>query len=218
MTTRSYSRLLWGLLLLGLGGLLLLQNLNILPVWNNFWGVIWAGAFGVAGLIFLVVFLQDRMQWWAVIPGLTLIGIGLIIGLSALFPEGVGGWIGGVFLAMIGLAFWIVYLTNRDYWWAIIPAGTLVTLGVVAGATAIWGGVELGGLFFVGLGLTFLLVAIVPTPQGQMKWAYIPAVVLLSMGALIWLAATSLIQYLWPLALIVAGGYLLWRAYSHRRI
>jgi hypothetical protein len=119
---------------------------------------------------------------------------------------------------MIGLAFWIVYFTNREYWWAVIPGGTLVTLGLVAGATSIWGGVELGGLFFVGLGLTFLLVAVLPTPQGQMKWAYIPAVVLLAMGALIWLAATSLLQYLWPLALIAAGGYLLWRAYGKRRI
>jgi hypothetical protein len=215
--TRSYSRLLWGLLLVGLGALLLLQNLNLVPMQNSVWGVIWAGAFGVAGIVFLVMFLQDRLQWWAIIPGLTLLGIGLIIALSVLFPQGVGGWIGGVFLGMIGLAFWIVYFTNREYWWAIIPGGTLVTLGLVAGATALWGGVELGGLFFVGLGLTFLLVAVLPTPQGQMKWAYIPATVLLAMGALIWLAATSLIQYLWPLALIVAGGYLLWRAYGHRR-
>ena len=216
--TRSYSRLLWGLLLVGLGALLLLQNLNLIPMQNFVWGVLWAGAFGVAGIVFLVMFLQDRRQWWAVIPGLTLLGIGLIIALSVLFPQGVGGWIGGVFLGMIGLAFWIVYFTNREYWWAIIPGGTLVTLGLVAGATSIWGGVELGGLFFAGLGLTFLLVAILPTPQGQMKWAYIPAVVLLAMGALIWLAATSLLQYLWPLALIVAGGYLLWRAYGKRRI
>jgi hypothetical protein len=215
--TRSYSRLLWGLLLVGLGALLLLQNLNLIPMQNFVWGVVWAGAFGLAGLVFLYMFLQDRAQWWAVIPGLTLLGVGLIIGLSVLFPQGVGGWIGGVFLAMIGLAFWIVYFTNREYWWAVIPGGTLVTLGVVAGATSIWGGVELGGLFFAGLGLTFLLVAVLPTPQGQMKWAYIPAAILLAMGILIWLAATSLIQYLWPLALIVAGGYLLWRAYISRR-
>ena len=214
--TRSYSRLLWGLLLVAAGALLLLQNLNLLPFQNIVWGLIWAGAFIAAGAIFLMTFMRDRANWWAIIPGLTLLGIGAVIVLSMIFPGNAGAWVGGVFLAMIGLAFWIVYFTNRDYWWAIIPGGTLVTLGLVAGATSIWSGVELGGLFFVGLGATFALVAIVPTPQGQMKWAYIPAAVLLGLGALVWLAATSLIQYLWPLALLAAGVYLLWRSVAYR--
>lgn len=215
--TRNYSRLVWGLLLVLAGGLLLLQNLNLLPFKDLVWGVVWTIAFALAGIAFMMAFLQDRAKWWAVIPGLTLLGISMVILLSTIFPEGTGAWVGGVFLAMIGLAFWLVYLTNRDFWWAIIPGGALVTLGLVAGATALWNGIELGGLFFVGLGATFALVAVVPTPQGQMRWAFIPATVLLVMGLLIWLSATSLINYLWPLALMAAGVFLLWRTFVYRR-
>ncbi len=215
--TRSYSRLIWGSLLVLAGGLLLLQNLNVFPFRDFVWAILWSIAFAAAGVVFIGVYWRNRAQWWAIIPGLVLLGLGLVIALSLLFPGDAGAWIGGVFLAMIGAAFWIVYLTNREYWWAIIPGGTLVTLGVVAGATALWSGIELGGVFFAGLGVTFLLVAVAPGQNGQLRWAYIPATVMLVMAVFIMLAATPLINYIWPLALLAAGCFLLYRSFIYRR-
>lgn len=77
-------------------------------------------------------------------------------------------------------------------------------------------GFETGGIFFLGLGLTFLLVAIIPTPEGQMRWALIPAVILLVMGLLLTAALTQLINFIWPLALILLGLFLVLRAFRGR--
>ena len=213
---RNNFRLVWGLLLVIAGGLLLLQNSNLIPFKDFFWSMLWSGVFAAAGLFFMFVYWQNRQQWWAVIPGLVLIGVSLVIILSPLVPAGAGSWIGGLFLAMIGVAFWIIYFTNHEYWWAIIPGGTLVTLGLVAGASAYWSGIEIGGLFFAGLGITFLLVAMTPSSHGQLHWAYIPASVLLFMAVMIWLTATSLLNYVWPLALVAAGCYLLYHSFAYR--
>ena len=54
----------------------------------------------------------------------------------------------------------------------------LITLGIVAALTDMYGARETGGFFFLGLGLTFLLVAVL----ASMQWAYIPGVILLLMG------------------------------------
>jgi hypothetical protein len=210
---RYDSRLLWGLLLIVGGGLFLLQNLGLLP----FGEYIWAAVFALAGAVFLGVFVRDRQQWWAVIPGLTLLGVGLTAALAIFAPEQMGAWVGSIFLGMIALAFWIVYFTNRANWWAIIPGGTLLTLALISAASTIWGGLELGGLLFVGMGLTFALVAVLPQQTENTKWAYIPASVLLVMGLLIMAAATSLIKFVAPLALVAVGAFLLWRTFMGRR-
>jgi len=92
-------------------------------------------------------------------------------------PETLGGVL---FLAAIGLAFWVIYFTKRELWWAVIPGGAMFTLALVAGLESVFEGAEMGGVFFLGLGLTFVLLYFVPTPQGRMKWALIPAAVLLT--------------------------------------
>ena len=70
---------------------------------------------------------------------------------------------------------------------------------------------ETGGVFFLGLGLTFAVVALLPTSAGRMAWAWIPAGVLALMGLLLMAAAGNLIGYLWPLVIILAGGFLILR-------
>jgi hypothetical protein len=210
---RVDMRLFWGLLLVAGGALFLLQNLGFLP----FGEYVWALLFAAAGISFMAFFLTDRANWWAVIPGLVLLGLGAVIALSVAFPEDTPSWIGAVFLGIIGLAFWLVYLTNGAFWWAVIPAGVMTTLALVAGGSAIFGGFEMGGLFFMGLGLTFALVGVLPTPEGRMSWAFIPASILMVMGLLIMAAATSLINLIWPVALIAVGGFMLYRAFIYRR-
>jgi hypothetical protein len=67
-------------------------------------------------------------------------------------------------------------------------------------------------MFFLGLGITFALVAILPGTEGQMRWAWIPAAILGLMGLLILIAAEELINYIWPSALIFAGLLLIGRS------
>jgi hypothetical protein len=123
---------------------------------------------------------------------------------------------GALFLGGIALAFWMIYLVNPDHWWAVIPGGALFTLALVAGLSSVLEGVEMGGVFFLGLGLTFALLALLPAPGERLNWAIIPAIVLLAMGALITAAAAQLIDYVWPSVLILGGLYLIYRIFRSR--
>ena len=207
------SRILWGLLLIAGGVLFLLDSLDIVAVGDVLWPIL----IGVASLVFLFIFLTaPRSNWWAAIPGFVLLGLTGTIALDQLAPAVGETWSGSLFLGGIALAFWVIYLVNAEYWWAVIPGGVLLTLAVVAGLSEILEGVEMGGVFFFGLGLTFALLAFLPTPEDRLRWALIPAFVLLIMGALVTAAAAQLINYLWPAAMILGGLYLLYRVLTSR--
>jgi hypothetical protein len=203
-------RAIGGILLIVVGILLLLQNLGVFEV---IVALIWALIFAAGGAIFLYMFLTNRANWWAIIPGFALLGIAALIALDELWPQ-VGGAVGAVlFLGGIGLAFWVIYFQKREFWWAVIPGGVMLTLALVAGLESVFEGAEMGGVFFLGLGLTFGLLYFVPTPHGRMKWARIPAAVLVVMGVLITAAATGGLGYLGGAILILVGLYLLLRIF-----
>ena len=212
---RFETTIAWGILLIACGVLFLLQNLGLL---GNVTALVWALLFAAAGAVFLFVFLSDHANWWALIPGCTLLGIGALIGLDELAPA-VANLIGGALvLGAIGLSFWIIYFIKREYWWAVIPGGTMLTLAVIATIdSAAVGGLGTGGILFLGLGLTFVLVSLLPRPEGQMKWALIPAAVLLVMGVALTAASASVLNYVWPAALVLVGLYLVFRNLTSRR-
>jgi hypothetical protein len=199
---RFDMRILWGGLLILAGGLFFLQELNLIP---NAWDIIWGGLFVVAGGVFLYAFFNDRSQWWTLIPGLALLSLGVIVAIEEFFPG--ANWTGAILLGGLGIGFWVIYLLYREHWWAIIPGGTLVTLAVVAGLDDVLGGDADGAIFMFGLGITFVLVALLPNPQGKMTWAFIPAAVLVVIGLFTMTPFLSLLNYVWPIALILLGGY-----------
>jgi hypothetical protein len=123
------------------------------------------------------------------------------------------GWIGSVLLGFTGFGFIMVYLLSRANWWGIIPGGVLLTLSMVALVESGGSRTHDGGpVFLAGMGLTFLAVYLAPTPKGRMRWALIPAGIFLVLGTIA--AADTYVAFgaVWPLFLIAAGVYLLYRA------
>jgi len=196
-----------GLLLVALGVLLFLNNLDVIDL---DWSLLIGPIIALGGLVFLFVYIFDRKNWWALIPALTLLGLGATILLDALnipFAETISGAI--LFLA-IGLSFWLIYINNSSNWWAIIPGGVLWSLAAV---TLMPEGTWISrGIFFLGLGLTFLLVYLLPKPEGRMKWALYPAVALFLVGLLASIGASNLIKFIWPVVLLAGGVVLLYFA------
>ncbi len=188
-------RILIGAALILLGGLMLLERMGLFRgATEVFWGVV----FLAGGAYFLYRFASNvQGEWWAAIPGFALVGIGA----SNLLPGILGGWAGFFFLGALGLGFFAVFFSGRERWWALIPGGVLITLGLTSVLTDIYGVRETSGFFFLGLGLTFLLVAV----MASMQWAYIPGVVLLVMGALLGTPFVGALNYIWPGALILGG-------------
>jgi len=206
------SRIFWGGLLVLAGVLFLLQNLGLFRIGELFWVVLLA----LGALFFLSIFLQNKANWWALIPGLTLISVGIIVLINWISPDRGERWSGSIILAGIGLSFALIYLVARQNWWAIIPAGVLFTLAVIAGLEEFFPALGTAGLFFLGLGLTFALVALLPNPQGDLRWAWIPGGILLLVGSIFLVAGGNLFVYVWPVILILAGGLFIVRALRTR--
>jgi len=188
----DYRILIGAALILG-GILMLLDKTGVLKGATNYF---WAGLLAIGAGIFLFWFFSDRSKWWAAIPGFTLAGMAA----SALLLDKIG-WGGLAFLGGIGVGFWAVYLRQPAQWWAIIPGGVLLTLGFTSALTEAFNVVETGGVFFVGLGLTFLLVALL----AKMKWAFIPAAVLLLLGFFLGTPFVGVLEYAWIGILLIAG-------------
>ncbi len=171
---------------------------------ENFGGAIFLG--GIA-LSFWYVYASSRNErWWALIPAGVLTALALVVIVSQSFEQ----YSGAVFLVGIGLAFFAVYITNTERWWALIPGGVLSTLAGVTIAAERFGEFQTAGFFFFGLAFTFLLVALL----AKMRWAYWPALILGIMGFLGIASLLDFANYIWAIALIAAGGFILVRYFS----
>jgi hypothetical protein len=80
-------------------------------------------------LPFLVVFLRDRAQWWALIPAYVLLAVGLMVGLTAsgvltelLIPAYV--------MFAVAIPFLVVFALNPKVWWPLIPGGVMAVIGL----------------------------------------------------------------------------------------
>lgn len=140
---------------------------------------------------------------------LIALGLALLAQTTGVIPAAAANWTGAAVLAAIGLMFLVLYLAERARWWALVPAGTLVTLaGVTAAAPVLPDSVSGAALLF-GLAGTFALVAVAPGPARPRAWAWLPAAILATLGA-ITLGSLDGAMF-WPLALILLGIYLVAR-------
>jgi hypothetical protein len=200
MFKRIDPAIIGGLILILLGVLYILQTMGLL---GDIGDVFWGAVFLAGGALFLFAFFTG--SWWAVIPGCVLAAIGVLI----LLPDSLELFGGAVFLGGIALAFWIVFFSAvHERWWAIIPAGVLTTLALITFLPDLVGDVATGSVFFFGLAITFLLVALLV----GMRWAYYPAAALAIVGMLVLLALGDVFNYLWAVALMLGGGYLIYRS------
>lgn len=118
---------------------------------------------------------------------------------------------GAAFLGFAALAFWLIYSTPRpgSSPWALIPAGVLATLAVVAGVDSLFPRWNSGAVFTLGMTAVFTAVYLLPKERGGGRWALWPA---LAWGFITLLAndpAGGVPPWLIPLLLIGGGVALL---------
>ncbi len=186
-----------GIALLVVGALMLAGR--IAPG-NLFFELVW-----LAGYALLASFLWRALE--GRIPLKVRIGIHGAIGLLA--AATLNRLSGLAFLGFVGLAFFLVYWFSPDgpnkKGWALIPAGALTTLGIVAGVSSLFPRWDGGSIFLLGMTATFTYIYLLPKEKGGAKWALWPA--------LAWAVITLLAndptggwgRWLTPLAMIGAG-------------
>lgn len=198
---KNRLRLLIGGLLI-VGGLLgLLQQLNLVP---NATDVFWTAVLLAFGLWLLWRVWRREAGKWETLLAFILVGLAL----TAL-PFLAAAWRGVIFLFFFGLGFLAWYWKDRS-WWALLVTGIFFSLAVVSALDEVYA-LPSDGVFLLGLGLTFALVAWL---HGRaLAWAWTAALVLVVLGVLEMLAVTTLQGYLLPLILILAGVVILWMAW-----
>ena len=154
-----------------------------------------------------------RERSGGLLAGLLLVSVG-VTALFAIWLPGGGAWL---FLGL-GTAFVLArVLTGRTGY--AVPAGLLLGFGafVWLSETGMLNGPAAGGMFFICLGLGFLLSYVIAgTPQAV--WPVVPGLVLIGFGAFIQ-ATTFGFSYAqfwwlanyWPLILVTLGIWLLFR-------
>ncbi len=212
MKQRFDMRIVFGIVLIAAGGLFLLENLGIFHGGLN---LLWIAILGGAGITSLYVYANNRNNWWALIPGSTLLAITLNIALDMVAPRLSNALGGGIVLGGIGLSFWLIFITNRNFWWAVIPAGVLSSIAMVSVLGGIFPSWQTDGLFLIGLGLTFILLAVLPGYENRLKWGFIPGGILTLIGVLTMPMLDGIFNILWPLALIGAGGYVIYKNFKN---
>ncbi len=117
-----------GFVLLGLAGTILSEEiLGGFP----FGGSIFLGSIALG---FVTVYVMNREQWWAIIPGGVLLTLAAVAGLD----EVSGGESGGLFFLGLAATFALVALAptaKGRMTWAWIPAGVLFVMAVVITAS-----------------------------------------------------------------------------------
>lgn len=194
-----------GFLFLAFGGLFMLQSFNILPSSDNFEQALFSMVFIGGGCLFLIHYFHNPANhWWAVIPTGALFALGILIFGDAYFPRFADDIGGGIFLGGIAAAFWIIYVTKKaDFWWALIPAGILSTLALIA-VEPISNILPAEYLFLFGASATFAMIGLTVKPKEKTQWAWIPAGILFVIGCLN-LLVDSRLTIVMPILLIVIG-------------
>jgi hypothetical protein len=177
----------------------------------------WVGAlflFMIA-ISFLLVYLNNRTRLWALIVAYAT----GVLGLAPLMSTGGrdAAYFGPIFLFAIALPFFIIYFRSAQNWWAIIPAGALTTISIIA-ALAIAGfirnsneGGYANALLMGGLAVTFAVVWL----RHAKPWARVVTIVLALVAvASVFFATYS--QIFWPVAIILVGIYLFYTALRPR--
>ena len=205
---------LFGSLLVLAGIVFLVQQIFHLPIGGLFVSMF----FLAGGIVFLYVVLNNHDHWWALIPGSTLVGLAALIALGDLAPQFTNKFGGSLFLGTIALGFLGVYLLRPSNWWAVIPAGAVGTIALVAGIQNGHGMLQ-GGIFFLGIGATFAALGLLPNLKHE-KWPWIPAAVCFVLGTLIMIGSGALVNsvfgWIWALAFIAAGVYLVVRSFMKK--
>ena len=194
---KNWWRVVAGILIIVVGIILLLAQLELIRFSGPLWGML---ALFAGSAIFLARWLSNTAEWWPLIPGVIMFSWGLSTLLGLL---GVADWLVQL-VGFVGsaLPFLYIFLRNRkENWWALIPGGVLLVVGVATLLGEVLGGDWVPALIQLGIALAFFAIFLV---NRRNWWALLPAGVLL-LAAIGESPLGASIGQLWPLIPIAFG-------------
>ncbi len=209
--TEKNKNMLIGILIIFIGILALLINMNVIPNAEDF----------VGGVFFLVVayvfyrLYRQKQAWWPLLPALffACIGVVLVIQNFVYIPDSI---MGSAFFWCGAIVFGYLYAKNNRKWWALLIAGVCVTFGTIVFIDTfhLLAGDQDGVVLFIGVGLTFMLLYMQRNAENKLGWAIYPGAGSILLALLFYFQNTDWItaDYFLPVVFILAGGFLIFRA------
>ena len=205
------------------GGLILFGFFNLLSNMD----VIYFEAEYVVSLVFLGIgaflfmrFRQDQQMIVLIFAAIsTFIGLAILLSTNRLIDD---NWTGVLFLWGTSLLFSYGYLRNTKNWGFVIPAGVLFTIGLMVLVEMLPRHYDdlLGGLFFLGIGLTFGFLYVIRSETNKLDWAKFPAIILILFSGFLFLVTSDshLANLILPLGLISLGSYLIYNSMQNKSV
>jgi hypothetical protein len=174
----------------------------------------WIGSlflFAIA-LSFFVVYLNNRTRQWALLVAYIMFVLSIAPAMAS-FGGDVPAYFGSIFLLAIAIPFFILYFRSADNWWAIITAGVMTTLSVLA-TLGIIGWIE--DAEASGIPITILMGGLAATfavlwLRHAKLWARDVTIVLAVLTVVAVFFGSDPGTF-WPVAFIFGGVYLLYTA------
>jgi len=198
---------IWGGLLILLGGLLLMDQFTDLTDW------VWVAALVFSGLVALGVYLSDRSEGWLLLTAyilLVIAGLITLITLNLLPDELVAVYV----LLAVALPFLGVFLRDRSQWWALIPAYVLLAVALMNWLmeAGILSDLLVPGYIMFAIAIPFFVVYGFNTKQW---WALIPGGILTIIGIVFFISETA-VQYIGAVLLVITGMWILGRVFARK--
>ncbi len=198
---------LWGGLLILLGGLLLVDQYTDLTEW------VWVAALVFSGLVALGVYLADRSDGWLLLTAYILLVIAGLVTLITLnlLPDDL---VAVCVLLAIALPFLGVFLRDRSQWWALTPAYVLLAVALMNWLmeAGILSDLLVPGYVMFAIAIPFFVVYGRNTKQW---WALIPAGILTIIGIVFFIAEAA-VQYIGAVLLVITGLWILVRVFTRK--
>lgn len=210
------SGLWWGLLMVGGGALWLVDVTGVVEVSP----LVAAIFFALAGMGFAVDFSRDSHSWWAAIPAGALLGLGALIAFVEL-TTAPDEWGAAMLLAGSGLGFAAVYFRDRDHWWALVPAGLLLSVTIVVASVPVVDRQEgIAVIVLAIIAVALVALALIPIRGRRMIWPLIPAGIVGVVAGFLAAGKEEVLEpFNWvsPAVLLVVGLAVAFRAVSDRQ-
>jgi len=196
--------IIWGVLLVLLGAVLLIEAVTDLSAW------VWIAMLVVAGFAAFAVYLTDRSNLGLLIPAYVMWAIAVLVALitlNILRDESIATFV----LVIIALPFLVGYLRDRSRWGLLIPAYILVAVGIMVGliGLGVLDDLLIPAYVMFAVSIPFLVVY---ARDPKQWWPLIPGGIMAIIG-LSFLIAEDAVQYIGAITLVILGGWIIVRQF-----
>jgi hypothetical protein len=181
---KRQNNLFWGIALIVVGAFFMALNSGWIPTLSDFtWPIIMAA---ISLLFFVAYYSGGNSNWGLLFPAVGTGAVAVAVWLANAEVEGT--IVGGLFMLLLSIPFWVGFMANRSAnWGLLIPGWILAAIGLIVMMVGRSAGELIGAMVMFSMALPFFVVYFI---NRKNWWALIPGWVLAAIGLIVLLASS----------------------------